>query len=154
MATVNASVSAARAALPQQLVKPNLQGADVQILVSTYTVPATGGPGIGDKISWGLLPFGSRLMPGTRLYFAAGAASSTINLGDPVSQARYLAATSVATAGSATADAQFANGALFEVSVAQQGLPTDQSELLSTVAGAALLAGQVITLVAHYAGQN
>lgn len=154
MATVNASVSAARAALPQQLVKPNLQGADIQILVSTYTVPATGGPGIGDKISWGLLPFGSRLMPGTKLYFAAGAASSTINLGDLVSQARYLAATSVASAGNAVAEAQFANGALFEVSVAQQGLATDQSELLSTVAGAALQAGQVITLVAQYAGQN
>ncbi len=68
--------------------------------------------------------------------------------------ARYLAATSVAAAGSATAEAQFANGALFEVSVAQLGLATDQSELLSTVAGAALQAGQVITLVAQYAGQN
>lgn len=153
MATVNASVSAARAALPQQLVKPNLQGADIQILVSTFTVPA-GGTAIGDKISWGLLPFGARLMPGTKLYFGAGAASSTINLGDPVSQARYLAATSVAAAGSAVAEAQYAAGALFEVAVAQQGLPTDQSELLSTVAGAALQAGQVITLVAQYAGQN
>lgn len=153
MATVNASVSAARAALPQQLVKLNLQGADIQILVSTYTVPA-GGTAIGDKISWGQLPFGARLMPGTKLYFGAGTASSTLNLGDVVSQARYLAATSVAAAGSATAEAQFANGALFEVSVAQLGLATDQSELLSTVAGAALQAGQVITLVAQYAGQN
>lgn len=153
MATVLASISAARAALPQQLVKPNLQGADIQILVSTFTVPV-GGTAIGDKISWGLLPFGSRLMPGTKLYFGAGAASSTLNLGDPVSQARYLAATSVAAAGNATAEAQFASGALFEVSVAQQGLATDQSELLSTVAGAALQAGQVITLVAQYAVQN
>lgn len=153
MATVLASVSAARAALPQQLVKPNLQGADIQILVSTFTVPA-GGTAIGDKISWGLLPFGSRLMPGTKLYFGAGAASSTLNLGDPVSQARYMAATSVAAAGSAVAEAQYAAGALFEVTVAQQGLATDQSELLSTVAGAALQAGQVITLVAQYAGQN
>ena len=153
MATVNASVAAARAALPQQLVKPNLQGADIQVLVSTYTVPA-GGVAIGDKISWGFIPFGARLMPGTKLYFGAGAASSTINLGDPVSQARYLAATSVAAAGNAVAEAQFANGGLFEVAVAQQGLATDQSELLSTVAGAALQAGQVITLVAQYAGQN
>lgn len=153
MTTVNASVSAARVALPQQLVKPNLQGADIQILVSTFTVPA-GGTAIGDKISWGLLPFGSRLMPGTKLYFGAGAASSTLNLGDTVSQARYLAATSVAAAGNAVAEAHLANGALFEVTVAQQGLATDQSELLSTVAGAALQAGQVITLVGQYAGQN
>lgn len=153
MATVNASLSAARVALPQQLVKLSLQGADIQILVSTYTVPA-GGVAVGDKISWGLLPLGGRLMPGTKLYFSAGAASSTINLGDPVSQARYLAATSVAAAGNAVAEAQYANGALFEVAVAKPGLPTDQSELLSTVAGAALQAGQVITLVAQYAGQN
>lgn len=153
MATVNASVSAARAALPQQLVKPNLQGADIQILVSTYTVPV-GGVAIGDKISWGLLPFGARLMPGTKLYFSAGAASSTLNLGDTASQARYLAATAVTSAGNAAAEAQFAAGALFEVTVAQPGAATDQSELLSTVAGAALQAGQVITLVAQYAGQN
>lgn len=153
MATVNASVSAALAALPQQLVKPNVQGADVQVLVSTYTVPVGGLP-IADKISWGQLPLGARLMPDTKVYCSVGAASSTLNLGDPVVPARYMAATSVATAGSAVAEAQFANGALFEVAVAQKGLATDQSELLSTVAGAALLAGQVITLVAQYAGQN
>ncbi|SEB73207.1 hypothetical protein SAMN05216178_2043 [Pseudomonas saponiphila] len=153
MATVNASVAAARAALPQQLVKPSQQGADVQVLVSTYAVPA-GGVAVGDRIKWGQIPFGTRLMPSTRLYFSAGAASSTLNLGDVASQARYLAATSVAAAGSATAEAVYANGGLFEVAVVAPGQPTDQSELFSIVAGAALQAGQVITLVAQYAGQN
>ncbi|MGH8387639.1 MAG: hypothetical protein ACRESJ_19485 [Pseudomonas sp.] len=153
MATVLASLAAARVAYPQTLVKPNLQGADIQTFISTYTVPAGGQP-IADVISWGYLPLGARLMPGTKFYFAAGTASSTLNLGDAVAPARYMAATSVAAAGSAVADAQFANGALAEVTVVKPGDATDTSELRSVVAGATLLAGQVITLVAHYAGQN
>lgn len=154
MANGNGSLAAARTAFPQTLTKPNLQGGDIQVFVSTYTVPASGGPGIGEYISWGFLPFGARLMPTTKLYFAAGAASSTLNLGDPVTPARYLAATAVTSAGSAVAEAQFANGALFDVAVVAPGQATDQSELRSVVAGAALQAGQVITLVAQYAQQN
>ncbi|NWA03725.1 hypothetical protein [Pseudomonas gingeri] len=154
MANGNGSLAAARVAYPQTLTKPNLQGGDVQVFISTYTVPATGGPGIGEYISWGFLPFGSRLLPTTKLYFAAGAASSTITLGDPVSTARYLAATAVTTAGSATAEAVFANGGLFDVLITKPNDATDTSELRSVVAGAALQAGQVITLVAQYAGQN
>lgn len=154
MANGNGSLAAARVAYPQTLVKPNLQGGDIQVFVSTYTVPASGGPGIGEYISWGFLPFGARLMPTTKLYFAAGAASSTLNLGDPVTPARYLAATSVTSAGSATAEAVFANGGLFDVLVTLPGQATDTSELRSVVAGAALQAGQVITLVAQYAQQN
>lgn len=154
MANGNGSLAAARTAFPQTLTKPNLQGGDIQVFVSTYTVPASGGPGIGEYISWGFLPFGARLMPTTKLYFAAGAASSTLNLGDPVTPARYLAATAVTSAGSAVAEAQFANGALFDVAVVKPGDATDQSELRSVVAGAALQAGQVITLVAQYAQQN
>ncbi|WP_060538573.1 hypothetical protein [Pseudomonas sp. NBRC 111125] len=154
MANGNGSLAAARVAFPQQLTKPNLQGGDVQVFISTYTVPASGGPGIGEYISWGFLPFGARLMPTTKLYFAAGAASSTLNLGDPVTPARYLAATAVTSAGSATAEAVFANGGLFDVAVIAPGQATDQSELRSVVAGAALQAGQVITLVAQYAQQN
>jgi len=154
MANGNASLAAARVAYPQTLTKPNLQGGDVQVFISTFTVPASGGPGIGEYISWGFLPFGARLMPTTKLYFAAGAASSTLNLGDPVTPARYLAASSVAAAGNVTAEAVFANGALFDVAVIAPGQATDQSELRSVVAGAALQAGQVITLVAQYAQQN
>lgn len=154
MANGNGSLAAARTAFPQTLTKPNLQGGDIQVFVSTYTVPASGGPGIGEYITWGFLPFGARLMPTTKLYFAAGAASSTLNLGDPVTPARYLAATAVTSAGSAVAEAQFANGALFDVAIVKPGDATDQSELRSVVAGAALQAGQVITLVAQYAQQN
>lgn len=154
MANGNGFLAAARAAFPQTLVKPNLQGGDVQVFISTYTVPATGGPGIGEYISWGFLPFGARIMPTSRFYFSAGAASSTINLGDPASASRYMDANAVTTAGSVTFDKQFAGGAMFDVSIVAPGQATDQSELRSTVAGAALQAGQVITLVAIYAQQN
>ena len=153
MATVLASLAAARVAQPQVLVKPNLQGADIQTFISTYTVPAGGQP-VADIISWGYLPLGARLMPGTAIYCAAGTASSTINLGDAVAPARYMAASSAASAGKLLAEAQFANGALAEVTVVKPGDATDTSELRSVVAGATLLAGQVLTLVAFYAGQN
>lgn len=153
MATVLASLAAARVAYPQTLVKPNLQGGDLQAFISTYTVPA-GGQAIADVISWGYLPFGARLMPGTAIYCSAGTASSTINLGDPVTPARYMAASSAASAAKLVAEAQFASGALAEVTVVKPGDATDTSELRSVVAGATLLAGQVLTLVAVYAGQN
>jgi hypothetical protein len=153
MATVLASLAAARVAYPQTLVKPNLQGGDLQAFISTYTVPA-GGQAIADVISWGYLPFGARLMPGTAIYCSAGTASSTINLGDPVTPARYMAASSAASAAKLLAEAQFASGALAEVTVVKPGDATDTSELRSVVAGATLLAGQVLTLVAVYAGQN
>lgn len=153
MATVLGSLAAAKVAWPQTLVKPSLQGADIQTFISTYTVPVGGQP-VGDIISWGYLPFGARLMPGSKMYFAAGTASTTLNLGDAVTPARYMAATSVAAAGSAAIEAQFANGALADVTVVKPGDATDTSELRSVVAGATLLAGQVITLVAQYAGQN
>ena len=153
MATVLASLAAARVAFPQTLVKPNLQGADLQTFISTYTVPA-GGQAIADVISWGYLPLGARLMPGTALYCAAGTAASTLTLGDAVAPARYMAAASVATAGKLPAEAQFTNGGLAEVTVVKPGDATDSSELRSVVAGATLQAGQVLTLVAVYAGQN
>lgn len=153
MATVLASNAAARVAYPQTLVKPNLQGGDLQVFISTYTVPV-GGVAIADVISWGYLPFGARLMPGTAIYCSAGTASSTINLGDPVTPARYMAASAAASAAKLVAEAQFASGGLAEVTVVKPGDATDTSELRSVVAGAALLAGQVLTLVAVYAGQN
>ena len=153
MTTVLASLAAARVAYPQTLVKPNLQGGDLQVFISTYTVPV-GGQAIGDIISWGYLPFGARMMPGSAIYCAAGTASSTLNLGDPVTPARYMAASSVASAAKLPAEAQFTNGALAEVTIVKPGDATDTSELRSVVAGATLLAGQVLTLVAFYAGQN
>jgi len=155
MANGNASLAVARAASNQQvLVKNNQFDGNVKVFVSTFTNPSTGGVAVGEYISWGFLPFGARLLPNARIYFSAGAASSTINLGDPASPARYMAATSVTSAGSALAEAQLANGALVEVDVVAPGTANDKSELRSTVAGAALQSGQVLTLIAQYVSGN
>lgn len=70
---------------------------------ATYVAPASGtAPAIGDKIYWGKLPLGARILGHmSKLYFDAGTASSTLNLGDNVVPARHLAATSVAALGNA-----------------------------------------------------
>jgi hypothetical protein len=154
MANGNASLAAARAALPQTLVKGNQQDGEVRAFVSTYTVPASLGPAIGEFISWGFLPLGARLLPGAAIFNSAGAASSTINLGDPAAPARYMAAAGVTSAGKQVAEAAYASGALAEVDVVAPGLATDRSELRSVVAGANLQAGQVLTLVATYVANN
>lgn len=114
---------------------------DVRCMVTSYTVSGT--VAIGDVIEWGELPVGARLLPGSKLFWSTGAASSTLNLGDTGSAARYLAATAVTTAGSATAEAQLASGATYDVTATT-------TVLRSTVAGATLQAGQVITLHAYY----
>lgn len=114
----------------------------VRYMMSTYTVPA-GTLAISDTINWGTLPKRARLLGNlTKMYWSTGAASSTLNLGDAASAARYLAATSVTTAGGAICEAANASGATF--------VTTAQTDLVSTVAGAALPANQVITLHVAY----
>jgi hypothetical protein len=141
---------------PATRVKANKQGGRIRIFEAQYVVPAVP-PGIGDKIVWGKLPVRSRVIGHLgQLNFGAGNAASTLNLGDNVSAARHLAATAVNAAGVAVPQAQSANGASFETSddTANVGntfvSATDDCTLISTVAGAALLAGQVITLRMPY----
>ncbi len=141
MATFQAS--AASYVLGAANAKPNaafLQG-KVRYMISTITVAA--GSAIADVIQWGTLPNGSRLLGHlSKMYFAAGTASSTLNLGDAASAARYLAATSVASAGNAVPEAANASGAVF--------VNTADTVIQSVVAGAVLLTGQVITLHLAY----
>jgi hypothetical protein len=132
--------------------KPNQGGQEIRYFEATYVVP-TPAPAIGDKILWGKLPVRARVLGDAgKLQWSLGNASSTITLGDTVSAARHLAATSVATAGSATPAASRANGATFETSTDVSDMrtgvigTTDDCMLISTVAGAALLPGQIITL--------
>ena len=78
-----------------------------------------------------------------------GTAASTANLGDAASAARHLAATAINAAGSAVPEAQSASGAQFEVTDASEAA-TNNSRLISTVAGAAIPIGQVLTLKVAY----
>lgn len=142
---------------PATRVKANKQGGRIRIFEATFTVPASP-PIVADKIIWGKLPVKSRVLGHLcSLSFSAGAASQTLNLGDNASAARHLAATSVTAAGLATPQAQSASGASFETSddTANQAnsfvSATDDCTLISTVAGATLTAGQVLTLRMAYA---
>jgi hypothetical protein len=137
-------------------VKANKQGGRIRIFEATYT--ALGTEVVGAVIVWGKLPMKARTLGYLgRLRWSAGAASSTLTVGDNVTPARHLAATAVTTAGSATPDVAETGGASFETSddsnsVANGFLSTtDNATLTSTVAGATLQAGQVITLRMPYA---
>ena len=150
MANFNADLAAAKAATPPTRVKVNKQHGRIRWFESTYTAPASGTPQIADTITWGDLPVGARVIgPLSSLNYSAGTASSTINVGDAASAARYLAATSVAAAGN-TALANPSNGAAsFETSDSSDAA-TNNCRLISTVAGAAIAANQVITLRVAY----
>lgn len=150
MANGLGSIATNNAAVPATKNKVNQLGGRIRIFESTYTVPAAGGPAIGETITWGDLPVGARVLGHlSRLRWSAGAASSTLNLGDAASAARHLAATAVTTAGTATPDAAEVNGASFEVTDGSTAA-TNNARLISTVAGAALQAAQVITLRVAY----
>lgn len=92
---------------PVTRAKANRQGGRVRYFHSLYRAPASGSnPAIGDKIIWGKLPLGARIVGHLcRLDFSTGTASCTLNLGDNTLAARHLGATSIATAGSATPSA-------------------------------------------------
>lgn len=120
----------------------NKHGGRVRYLQAVYTAPATGTPQIADTIEWATLPKSARLASGSKLFWSTGTAASTINLGDAASPARYMAATAITTAGSGSAEAHLANGGVFET--------TGEGQVISTVAGAAIAANQVITAHLYY----
>jgi len=141
MATFTASVAAVSAGAANAKPNATLSQGKVRMMISTITVAA--GSAIADVIQWGTLPNGARVLGNmSKLYYAAGAASSTLNLGDATTPARYLAATAVNAAGSAIAEAANASGALFANSA--------DTVIQSVVAGAGLQTGQVITLHLAY----
>lgn len=154
MANQNASLAAARAAASQTLVPANQYGGELNVFFATFTNPATAGVAIGEYISWGFLPPGARVLFGY-LTCSAGTASSTLNLGDPASAARYLAATSVASAANVAINPPVTNalGVIannFAVTVATPGVTGDTSELRSTCAGANIASGQTFVLCLFY----
>lgn len=145
MANFNASIYDAQVSTTRATNRPESSSSEgkVRYFMSSITVPV-GGIAIADVIRWIDLPAGARLLGyQTILGCAAGTASSTLNVGDSGSAARYLAASSVASAAEFTCKAAETNGATGYV-------PTTKTTIQSVVAGAALLAGQVITLKGCY----
>lgn len=156
MANFNSDNAALLALTPPSRVQVNKLHGRVRYLEAQYTVPASGGPQIGDTITWGAVPRGARILGHlSELSWSTGAASSTLNLGDAASAARHLAATAVTTAGQAVPRAASANGLLSFVALDDSiasGAPsaTNTTTLRSTVAGAALQAAQTIVLRVAY----
>lgn len=141
MANFNATIATAQANTPPTKVKANVFFGRLRIFESTFTVPS-GGIAIADTITWGNLPTGVRVLGWlSQLSYSAGAASSTLNVGDAGSAARHMAATSVASAGATT---------LISPSAGSYETTEDTKTLVSTVAGAALQAAQTVTLRVVY----
>lgn len=150
MANFTADLATNLAAVPQSKNKANKQTGRIRYFESTYTAPASSMPQIADTIEWGRLPVGARIIPHlSRIDWSAGTASCTLNLGDSASAARHLAATAITTAGNVALTTPANGAASFETSDASN-TATDNSKLVSTVAGAQIAANQVITLRVAY----
>lgn len=121
-------------------------GGKLRFATIQYTAPASGTPQIGDVIIWiPSLPKGARVLAHlSRLDWSAGTASSTATLGDGHTANRYLAATAITSAGGA-AGTTLANGATYVT-----GTNASDTQIQSTIAGAAVAASQVITLRLAY----
>lgn len=148
MASVLADIQTNATATPPVRTKANRLHGRLRIFQATVT--PTVAVAIGETITWGSLPVGARVLGHlSKLYFSAGTASSTINLGDAASAARHLAATAIDSAGSAVPEAASAAGAQFETSD-NSNAATNDCTLISTVAGAAIPIGQKLTLTVAY----
>lgn len=116
-------------------------GGRIRIFRTTYTQGASAG-NIGDVIHFGKLPAGGTRIPGGKCFFSTGAASSTLKIGVTGADADMCAATAITTAGSIALDVFAASGAVSRL--------TAETEIIGTVAGAGLAAGQKITVWQPY----
>lgn len=150
MTTFYSDIRANTLSVPPVRVKANKLGGRLRFIEATYTAPATGTPQIGDVIQFARLSTGARIVPHlSRLDFSAGTASSTLAIGDAVTSNRYLAATSIASAGNAALTTPSNAAASYETTDVSL-TSTDDGHIIGTVAGAAVAANQVITLRLAY----
>lgn len=120
--------------------KSNRLNARIRYAEFSYVAPQAGTPQIGDQIFFGKLPVKSRIVGFlSQLRWTAGAASSTLAIGDSAVPARHLAATAITTAGTATPDA----AAISPTAVATT---TTGSNLLTNITGlGAFQIGDIVT---------
>lgn len=148
MANQNADVKTNQAALPPVRTKANRIHGRIRFFEATITPLVA--LAIGDTISWGDFPLNCRPVGHlAKLYFSNGTAACTLNLGDAANPVRHLAATAINAAGSAVPEAAAASGAQFETTDSTTAV-TNNCTLISTVAGAAIPIGQVLTLKFPY----
>lgn len=128
-------------ATPPVMSEPNMGGGRVRMYVDTYTQGASAGT-IGDVIIMKNLPAGARIMPGGYLMNSAGAASQTTAVGITGTAAKFLAATSTASAAQTPLLAHLASGAMYET--------TAPIAVILTNATTAIQASQVFTVFIPY----
>lgn len=111
------------------ILDPGVLGGKVRCMIDTYEAAAVGA---GSTIQMGQsLPVGARIV-GISLFFDA-LGSATISVGDAASAARYIAATSVASAGAVDmAEGDKVDGMAYEIT------GTNDTEILLTTASAAI----------------
>lgn len=157
MANQNASCAAARATTPQVYLKGNQQDGEYRLMRSVYNDGLTLTLAIADTITWGFLPKGAVIVGGY-LACTAGTAAATANLGDVQSAARYLAATAINAALNTSLSPPVNIGlgisGGYEVAAPNPGATTDDSAIISTIAGAGSPATQRIVLVLQYTANN
>lgn len=124
----------------------------IRIAEFTFTAPNAGAaPAIADQIIWGKLPTKARILGHlTKMYWTAGTAACTLNLGDNIVAARHLAATAITAAGSAVCEA----AAISQTSTANTTLGSNQLTGVTSqgayqygavVTGAGIPAGTTVT---------
>ncbi len=128
--------------------------ARVRRFLREYVAPASSPPAIADTIYWGTLPRGARILrsnPG-QISCSAGTSLSTLNVGLRTTKDKtVVSATQLSTALDVAAAGQKAlvGGAAYANGVAEAPL-TEECDVYSTVAGAAIAANQRIMLEILY----
>lgn len=139
---------------PTTRTKANRQNGRIRYFNAVFRAPASGAaPAIGDKIIWGKLPVGARILGHlSRLDFNTGTAACTLNLGDQFVAARHLAATAINATGSATPSAAvFTNTSTADVTINSNVLTNVKGlgayTIGGIVTGTGIAAGAYVTAV-------
>lgn len=131
MADFNATNYARTQSVPSRSVDGGDYGGRQRVIYDEYVT--TGSETTGDRIKIGSLRAGQRFLGGRLIYGAMGS-GRTLRLGDLEDDDRYMAATSVATAGQSTVAAAAGFG----------HKPIQDHDLFLTVGGGTLANGRAI----------
>jgi hypothetical protein len=134
--------------------KANRQLGRIRTFESLFVAPISGtAPAIADVLIWGKLPVRARILGHlAKLYWNAGTAACTINLGDSLLATRHVAATAITALGSVIVDNQaLVNTAVGDVTINTLAI-TNVRAIGSAIVGALVTgtgipAGTVVTAI-------
>lgn len=140
-----ANATKALTPIASNILGPGLLGGNVRCMIDTYEAAAVAA---GSTIDMGQkLPVGAKVV-GVKMFFDA-LGSATISVGDADSAARYLAATSVSSAGGVDMEeGDKVDGMAYEVLGTGATASLDDTQILLTTASAAITG--TVKLVVFY----